>query len=43
MPRLVARHAELGGSKLKEGKGFLKPNFGVGANLELAWCQVRRV
>jgi hypothetical protein len=28
MPKLVVDYTELGGSKLKKGKGFLKPNFG---------------
>jgi transposase-like protein len=32
MPRLVVGNTELDGSKLKKGKGFLKPNFGVGSN-----------
>jgi len=27
MPRLVVGNAELGGSKLKKGNRFLKPNF----------------
>jgi len=27
MPRLVVGYTELGGGKLKRGKGFLKPNF----------------
>ena len=29
MPRLVVGYTELGGSKLKKGNGFLKPNFGL--------------
>ena len=29
MPRLVVGNAEIGGSKLKTGKGILEPNFGV--------------
>ena len=33
MPRLVVGNAELGDGKWKKGKGFLKPNFGVGPNL----------
>ena len=33
MPRLLVDYTELGGSKSKKGKGFLKPNFGVGPNL----------
>ena len=33
VPELVAGYTELVGSKLKKGKGFLKPNFGVGLNL----------
>jgi len=33
MPRLVVGDTEWAGSKLKKGKGFLKPNFGVGPNL----------
>ena len=33
MPRLLVGNTELSGSKLKKGKGFLKPNFGVGPNL----------
>jgi hypothetical protein len=28
MPSLVVGYTELGGGKLKKGKGFLKPNFG---------------
>ena len=32
MPRLVVGYTELGGSKWKNWKGFLKPNFGVGPN-----------
>ena len=32
MPKLVAGYTELVGSKWKKGKGFLKPNFGVGLN-----------
>ena len=32
MPRLVVDYTELAGSKLKKGKGFLEPNFGVGPN-----------
>jgi hypothetical protein len=27
MPRLLVGYTELGGSKLKKGNGFLKPNF----------------
>ena len=27
MPRLLGGYTELVGSKLKKGKGFLKPNF----------------
>ena len=27
MPRLVVGYTELGGGKLKTGKGFLEPNF----------------
>jgi len=30
IPRLVVGNAELGFSKLKKGKRFLKPNFEVG-------------
>jgi len=30
MPRLVVGYTELAGSKLKKGKGFLKPNFELG-------------
>ena len=30
MPELVVGYTEYSGSKLKKGKGFLKPNFGVG-------------
>jgi hypothetical protein len=30
MPRLVVGYTELGCSKLKKGKGFLKPNFELG-------------
>ena len=33
MPNLVVDYTELGGGKLKKGKGFLKPNFGVRPNL----------
>ncbi len=32
MPKLLVGYTELVGSKLKEGKGFSKPNFGVGPN-----------
>ena len=32
MPKLVVGYAELGCSKLKKGKGFLKPNFELGPN-----------
>jgi len=32
MPRLLVGYTELDGSKLKKGRGFLKPNFGVGPN-----------
>ena len=32
MPRLVEGYTELGCSKLKKGKGFLKPNFERGPN-----------
>ena len=32
MPRLVVGNTELSCSKLKRGKGFLKPNLGVGPN-----------
>ena len=32
MPSLVVDNTELDGCKLKKGKGFLKPNFGVGPN-----------
>ena len=27
MPSLIGGNTELGGGKLKKGKGFLKPNF----------------
>jgi len=37
MPRLVVGNIELGGSKLKTGKGFLKPNFGRGPNTVWNW------
>jgi hypothetical protein len=37
MPSLVWGYTELGGGKLKNGNGFLKPNFEVGPKL----CQVR--
>ena len=30
MPRLEVGYTEMVCSKLKKGKGFLKPNFGVG-------------
>jgi hypothetical protein len=33
---LVVGDTELVGGKLKKGKGFLKPNFEVGSNFELA-------
>ena len=33
MPRLLVDYTEPGGGKLKKGKGFLKPNFGVGPNM----------
>jgi hypothetical protein len=29
MPKLVVGYTELVGSKLKKGKGFLKPNLGL--------------
>ena len=32
IPRLLVGYTELGGGKLKKGKGFLEPNFGVGSN-----------
>ena len=32
MPKLVEGYTELGCSKLKKGKGFLKPNFERGPN-----------
>ena len=32
MPSLVVDNTELGGGKWKKGKGFLKPNFGLGPN-----------
>ena len=32
MPRLVVDYTELGCGKLKKGKGFLQPNFGVVPN-----------
>ena len=32
MPRLLVDYTELGCSKWKTGKGFLKPNFGEGPN-----------
>ena len=32
MPSLVVGNAELGCSKWKSGKGFLKPNSGLGPN-----------
>ena len=35
MPRLVVAYTEPGCSKLKKGKGFLKPNFGLGPNLNI--------
>ena len=34
MPRLVVGYTELDCGILKIGKGFLKPNFGVGPNPE---------
>ena len=33
MPRLVVGYTDLVGGKLKKGKGFLKPNFGVGPSV----------
>ena len=33
MPSLAGGNTELGGSKLKNGKGFLKPNFELGPSL----------
>jgi len=30
IPRLVVGYTELGGGKLKKGKGFLEPNFELG-------------
>ena len=38
MPRLVVDNTELFFSKLKNGKGFLKPNFELGPNSH-AWIQ----
>ena len=35
MPKPAVSYAELGGCKLKRGKGFLKPNFGVGPNQKI--------
>jgi hypothetical protein len=35
MPKLVGGYTELSCSKLKKGKGFLKPNFELGPNLDL--------
>jgi hypothetical protein len=32
MPEFVVGNTEPGCSKLKKGKGFLKPNFGLGPN-----------
>jgi hypothetical protein len=32
MPSRVLGNTELGGDKLKKGKGFLKPNFEPGPN-----------
>ena len=32
MPRFVVGYTELIASKLKKGKGFLKPNFELGPN-----------
>jgi hypothetical protein len=32
MPRLCVGNIELGGGRLKKGKGFLKPNFETGPN-----------
>ena len=40
MPILVVANAELGFSKLKNCKGFLKPNFGVGPNWVVKWWRV---
>ena len=33
MPRLLVDSTELSCGNLKKGNGFLKPNFGVGANV----------
>jgi len=40
MPSLVVGYTELGCSKLKKDKGFLKPNFELGPNefLKAAKC-----
>ena len=35
MSGLLVGNTEPGGSKLKIGKGFLTPNFGVGPNVPL--------
>ena len=32
MPRPVVDYTKLGGGKLKKGKGFFRPNFGVEPN-----------
>ena len=33
MPKLGVDYTEHGGGKLKKGKGFLEPNFGVGPKI----------
>ena len=43
MLNLVVDYTELGCCKLKNGKGFLKPNFELVPKPELLWCRVRRV
>jgi hypothetical protein len=44
MPRLVVGYTELGGSKLKKGKGFLKPKFRASSETSaLAYRRVRQV
>jgi len=36
-PNLGVRYTELGGSKLKKGKGFSKPSFELGPNTVWNW------
>jgi len=38
MPKLVEGYTELAGGKLKKGKGFSKPNLGLGPNRIFYGC-----